>query len=201
MKLRNSTDWPDHFLRRMASWVCRELGYPVDRLKTAQFTKASCASRGRACESDILVRIGSASHFPQKSLVYKGQKTPDYADREEALVGTTAHEIAHLIQFWQFLSGAQVRRNKRLEPAAVATEHAIMATFRSQRESILAAWSAEPVQRQRKDKPSLQEQRAAKVAAALNRWQRKLKLAKTKVKQYRRNARYYESAIAAKGSA
>jgi hypothetical protein len=58
---------------------------------------------------------------------------------------------------------------------------------------LLAAWAADPVARCAKvaERPSVVEQRAAKAAAALKRWQAKLKLATTKVRKYKRQVAYY----------
>jgi len=39
VKLINSTDYPDYFLRRMVSWCCREIGLPVRYVQEAAFRK------------------------------------------------------------------------------------------------------------------------------------------------------------------
>lgn len=49
-------------------------------------------------------------------------------------------------------------------------------------------------------RPSVREQRAAKAAAALERWQRKLKLAQTKVRQYKTRVSYYQTVAARRGA-
>lgn len=46
-------------------------------------------------------------------------------------------------------------------------------------------------------RPPLRERRAAKIAADLKRWERKAKLAKTKIAKLRRQARYYAKALTA----
>ena len=47
-----------------------------------------------------------------------------------------------------------------------------------------------------KPKPDVKAKRAAKAAADLARWQRRLKLAQTKVKHYRKRVRYYDRVAA-----
>ena len=37
MKLINTTDFPDAFLRRMISWVCKELEHPVRKINQAKY--------------------------------------------------------------------------------------------------------------------------------------------------------------------
>lgn len=71
-------------------------------------------------------------------------------------------------------------------------ERPVLAAFREQRDSLLTEWMAAPAERPAKPKATPQEKRAAKASAALDRWQRKAKLAATKIKQYRRKVAYYE---------
>lgn len=60
MELRNSTDFADHFLRRMVSWCCKQLDLPAKACQCAVFTNTRDAYRGRAwSHGRILVRIGS----------------------------------------------------------------------------------------------------------------------------------------------
>src|ERR1039457_6442142 len=59
VKVQNSTDCNDTFLRRMVAWCCREIGLPVRWVRQARFTNYSHTYRGRAWRSGrILVRIG-----------------------------------------------------------------------------------------------------------------------------------------------
>ncbi len=61
MKLINSTDFPDHFLRRMVAWCCKQIDCSPKILSGATFRNRSHgAYSGRAWGSAgrIVVRIG-----------------------------------------------------------------------------------------------------------------------------------------------
>jgi hypothetical protein len=205
MKLTNSTDYPNHFLRRMVAWCCREIGLPPKTIRDAKFGNKSSAWGGRGGVHRIYVGIGPDSAFPVEAFHYPGRTDdaflgPRIEDRLEALVAVTAHELTHCQEHQHLNSLPMIRRLRRgwnSERKTMHNERQVLGAFRRQRETLLAEWSlATP--KHAKEKPSIQEQRAAKVEKALANWQRKLKLAQTKVKQYRRKARYYEGAIAAK---
>ena len=74
----------------------------------------------------------------------------------------------------------------------------VLRTFRESRESLLAEWNTPPKQRESKPKPSRQERNAVRAASNLAAWERKLKLAKTKVSKYRKQVRYYERVAASR---
>jgi hypothetical protein len=218
VRLKNSTDWSDVFLRRMVSWVAKQLELPVRKIRAVEFGNRSevCWS-GRAWGSmKILVRIGPANCYPVEPFHYPGRTNDAYLsprceDRMEGLIAVTAHELQHLFDFDHRRSLSQKRnallrggagpqplvkfkpgeRNTRIE------ERRIVELFRANREALLAEWEVEPAA---KPKQTIQEQRFAKVQKALATWQRKAKLAATKIKKYKRQARYYEHAIAATGS-
>jgi hypothetical protein len=99
-----------------------------------------------------------------------------------------------------------------VESDAMVAEVAGLRKFQANRAALLAEWGyvepaaaavAEPAPAEQPQpepavaricksrRPSLTERRAAKVAADLARWQRKLKLAQTKVKKLRAKNRYY----------
>lgn len=195
MKLTNTSDFPDHFLRRMVGWCCRELLLPVKVVRQARFTKyRTWAFRGRAWSSGrILVRIGpeanpaGVSWYPLTRRYPGRVRAPEYvlADRIEALVKVTAHELAHL-ERWQ--SG--VGRNCEGQVDSVAL--IVLNAFRKDREVLLAEWNREPASKEVPPKPSVREKNAAKVQADLLRWTRKLKLAQTKVRKLKVKAKRYE---------
>lgn len=197
MKLVNSTVFPDRFLRRLVSWCCGQIELGVRELRLAEFTNCSGHYRGLASNSRrILCRVGPAENFPMEPDGREGMDNEVIADRIEALVAITAHELAHI---GQFVSGrmSRLKKQRRTEPATRREEVRVLRSFRLQRESLLAQWSAPA-----KPKPvlSIQDKRAAKALADLERWQRKLKLAQTKVRKAKRRAAYYEKVLAAKRS-
>jgi hypothetical protein len=69
--------------------------------------------------------------------------------------------------------------------------------FRKARVELLAAWSTPLAERAAKPQPTAVERRAAKVTSDLDRWQRKLKLAQTKIRKLKQRAKYYERRAAA----
>jgi hypothetical protein len=195
MKIKNSTAWSDTFLRRLVSWCCRELEVPVRTIRTAEFKNGRRAFSGYANgRRHITVRVGGVAQFPCPA----GYRDSDevYADRIEALIAITAHEVYHLgarfvaehqqrtrIGRNGFASGERVTR---------AAERKTLVAFRQEREPLLAVWSIEPVARAPSPQPSVQAKRAARVTVLLQQWQRRLKLAQGKVKKYQRKLRRYE---------
>lgn len=190
MRLINSTDFPDHFLRRMVSWCCKQTEYPPSKIREAKFTNTYHAYRGRAFmgSRSFLVRIGPADRYPLPEVKRHGIMHPAHLDRIEGLVSTTAHEIEHLYQY----AFQTMRRGQRLEPQCIAAERRTLEHFREQRETLLAAWSLAPATRQQQPKPSKAAQRQARDEASLTRWQRKLKLAQTKIKKLKTRIRSRE---------
>lgn len=194
MKFKNSTDFSDRFLRRMLSWVCREVGYPLRRIRDVEFgNRQTAAYSGRAWYSRrILVRVGPEPQFPKRE-TRPGTNYKWLVDRTEALVVVTAHEVAHLLQY----SDGRIHKlndDRRCERDARWQESRVLLAFRDARETLLAEWSDEP-EVESKPKPaakSKQEKNAEKADAKLREWQRKLKLAQTKVRQYKAKVKRYE---------
>ncbi len=193
MRLKNSADLPDVFLRRMVSWCCRELGLPTKHVRACEFTNChpSRVFRGKAWYTSgrILVRI-SAEDSPFPFTGRRNSRAPEFtlADRIEALVKVTAHELAHIERHQRNAP----RGNHEADTDRQALQ--VLRAFRDRREELLAAWSAVPVSVAADAPPTanLIEKRHAKAAADLARWERKLKLAKTKVKKLAARVRYYE---------
>ena len=199
MKLRNSTPWPDHFLRRLVSWCARQVGLPPSKVRNVQFRNRSKRSySGHAYGGGrIVCSVGPAHRFPTNPDHRPGMDGESFADQLEALVAITAHEVRHLWQYANRKSNV-LDAERRTEHDARWHEVRALRTFRENREALLAEWSVEPAARPVKSKPSVQEQRAAKVQASLDRWQRKLKLAQTKIRKLKRQAAYYDKSLAAK---
>lgn len=192
MKLRNSTDFPSHFLRRLVSWCCKQIGLPAKWLHSAQFTNCELAFRGRAWYRDVLIRIGPDSHFPFPAHSYGGYEAPALSDRLETLIWITTHELTHVLQ-----NGSPQGRRRDKEYSCEWHAHQALKAFQADRERLVAEWSAEPLRSAALSapKPSTVERRAAKAREDLLRWQRKLTLAKGKVKKYTARVRYYEKKL------
>lgn len=191
MKLRNSTDFPDYFLRRMVGWCAKQLGYSTARLR-AEFRNRREWFSGHAYGGGRIVVSVSRTEFaePIKGRRHIAGVQVVYHDRMEALIGVTAHEIAHLCQY-------RDRRHKFAEHDAEWHAQRVLDAFRLGRDAWLAAWNEPPAEKPAKPKLSIAERRAEKAQADLDRWQRKLKLAQTKVKKLKRRVAYYDKRQAA----
>lgn len=198
MRLTNTTDFPNHFLRRMVSWCCKQLDLPVRDVKAANFANSRSAWGGRAYlrQRRISTRIGKASDFPATARQPGSKVTETIADRLECLVKVTAHELAHLDNYKHGSTTRLRGGHGGGEGRTQAMAFAVLRAFREQREQLVAEWSAEPKQREIKTKLSRQEQNAQRAAKNLAAWERKMKLAKTKVSKYRKQVRYYERVAA-----
>lgn len=202
MKLKNSTDYPDHFLRRMVAWCCEQIGYPVRQLKRVQVRNKATGYRGFARYSACMVSMTtSKTGYPTKPDHRPGMQGESFADRTEALVAITAHEVyhlaAHFVDEHKQRTRGDGRHHGSSEQRTRAEEVRVLRLFRANRESLIAAWSEPPVTRE-VAKPSIQEKRAEKALADLERWQRKAKLAATKIRKLKARVRYYEGVSAAK---
>lgn len=195
MKLKNTTDFADHFLRRLVSWCCRELELSRKKIREVRFRNSRSVWGGRAYwRSRITVCIGSASECNQTLKHWKFNDGFQIVTnhRIEVLVVTTAHELAHIEQFWRVGP-----RQSRLERVTEGQAYRLLTAFRANRESLLAAWNEPPAPRA-KATVSIIDRRAEKAADDLARWQRKAKLAQTKIRKLKARVRYYERRQAAK---
>lgn len=186
MKIQSSlTGFQPWFLRRLTVWCCKQLEMPARGVRAVFRNSRSCwGGCARGWRRQITVCVGDAKWFPKQA------KELHVADRLECLVWVTAHELAHVMQYAQ-------RTRTRLQGGYGGSEkstdwHAvpIVEAFRAQRESLLAQWSAEPVMAIR-PVVSVTDRRARKARSDLERWQRKLRLATTKVRKLKLRVKYY----------
>lgn len=197
MRLKNTTHWPDHFLRRLVAWTCKEIGLPVRSIRLAEFGKRSRgAFNGRAWSSGrIRIVIGPASAFPVEPHLYPGRTSdafmsPRMADQTEGLVAVTAHEVEHIYGYRN-----RKGKHRHSERFTRGEERRIMDLFRAQRDALLAEWNEtqEVVAKPRRPVQDIRAEKAQKMIAA---WERKMKLARTKIAKYKRQVRYYERVAA-----
>lgn len=199
MKIKNSTPYADYYLRRLVSWVCREISLPVRKVKIVEYRNRNQDQYFSGHASSVMRIVCSVPSGDDVELTCRTghlQSTrQSIADKTEGIVVITAHELAHLHQYL-------FKRSRKLKKKWGATENdaeliawRVLRAFRDDRKSLEEAWNSLPTI---KPVVSLQERRAAKAMAALNSWEQKAKLAKTKVKKYRQQVKYYEPALAAK---
>ena len=198
MELLNSTDYPNYFLRRLVSWVAKQVDYPVREIRKAEFRNSTEYLRsGRAWlhQKRILVRVGPENRFPGHP--YNRGGVPEWPLRRiHALIEVTAHELCHLDQERRvpYRGGKRLHRRER-EPNMMGRD--VMIAFLEKEDELMAQWM-EPPKRAAKPKKSAVEKREEAARANLANWERKLKLAKTKVRKYKQKVKYYDNRNAAR---
>jgi len=187
MIFKNSSQYTDHVVRRVISFCCHELEHPVRQISEVTVRKSARVTyRGRA-------------YWPSRRMTL----TVGIGTDLEVLVRICAHEIGHLSAWHAEQRG--VARTRRYGKSTGGSElvvkqwaEMVVQTFRKCRLALGMEWFDPPAKRAAKSKLSLQEQRHAKALKALQTWERKAKLAKTKIKKYRTRVRYYEWTAAGK---
>ena len=187
--------WDKPFLTRMLTWILREFGMTTRDLRFARFKRCTRIFSGLAwpLQREIVVRIDKAERFPYEHKT-ANRKDLTLADQVECLVFITAHEVAHVYQ-------RKVRRGVSYGGRERQTDwHAlkVLDAFREQRDDLLSDWERPGRESKTVKIVSIVEQRRAKIEGHLASWQRKLKLAQTKVKLYRKRLRGYERRAAKK---
>lgn len=192
-KWKNSTAWPDRFLRRMLSWVCREVGCPRSTVRNAEFgNRTTSPYSGRAWDWNkrILVRIGPDSMFPCHSFTHgDGFSVGNINDRIEALVKVTAHEVGHLDNDRR---GNRSRRGVGWggsERYTDAIAKRVLEAFRENREKLLGEWGDQ--QKQEKPKQSAVEKKAKAAFAKEAEYEKKLERTKKLLAKWKKKANYY----------
>lgn len=139
--------------------------------------------------------------YPQSMAHGKAEREQgrDAHDEWELFVAILAHELEHARAYAVSRSWEE-RARLNHEGRVRAVDHRVLLLFRECRETLIAEWTrpvAEftPVE-EWKPKPSVVDRRAERAAKLLSDWERRLKMAKTKVTKYRRKVAYYSKAAA-----
>ncbi len=196
MDIKNSTDWPNFFLRRLVSWCCKQSGLPVSKMQLANFRKRNEGYSGHAWSSMRIVCSVGYRGFPTEPDNRPGLQGEIFHDRIEALVAVTAHEIEHCCQYHEGRSH-KLKQSGSTETATRVHEVRCLRLFRENRKELLAEWSEPPKHKPKRPATSRQVLNEQRARALLKIWMTKKKLADTKVNNYRTRVRYYER-IAAK---
>jgi hypothetical protein len=209
MKLvTNHPGYPSHVVRRAARWAAKHLGMEGKVLRT--LTVEVGYRRGRANgwggwyhHADrrvqvLLPKMGSDKYYPASMAnnVAEREAGRDVHDEWELFVAILAHELEHA-RAYAVARNWEERARLNHEPRVRAVDWRALLAFRESRETLLAEWLREKPQRPAKPKPSVVDRRAARAAELLASWERRLKMAKTKVSKYRRKVTYY-GAVAAR---
>jgi hypothetical protein len=123
----------------------------------------------------------------------------DAHDEWELFVAILAHELEHA-RAYAVARNWEERARLNHEGRVRAVDHRVLLLFREARDTLIAEWTqpvaeftpVEPL----KPTPSAVDRRAERAAKLLAQWERRLKMAQTKVKKYRRKVGYYSKAAA-----
>jgi hypothetical protein len=189
MNLTNTTKLPNHFLRRMTAWCREQVGLAAEHLVQVDFRNKSYGICGQAWwEGRVMVRFSELYTTDE-------DKNPDFY----WIVFVLAHEIQH-VKNYRDGSHRQLVKDRDLEPHCDRIGRSVAGKFRDTQEALVAEWSAEPVRSAAKSIPrDPVVERATKAATDLARWEKKLKLAKTKVKKYKARVAYYAKKTSIQG--
>lgn len=188
MQFKNTTPLSDRFFRRMLSWIATLYCYPIRELKSANFGKCNTNiwSHARGGRFGLQWKINFDYNSFPSTHTYAGRKAElgwpviTCNDIDEIIVMLTAHELHHVVQMHE-------RRGINEKETERETKW-VLEEFKKCKEELLAHWK-EPVKEKIVD---IKTVRANKANADLKKWQRKLKLAKTKVALYQKKVNYYD---------
>lgn len=203
MKIHNTTTWSSEFLRRMVSWCCREVDYPSTGL-CVRFGNSRRQWGGLAYLGRNRIGVRVSQHdadFPCRTRKHFTGAQELIADRVEALVKVTAHEIAHLEAYRRRSRSRRGGGGGGSEQLTDQVAFTVLRKFRRHRGE-LESWWREPVaERPTKRRTTAQERRAKIAEMRLAEWARRAKLAATKVRKYKRQVAYYQRVAASRGAA
>lgn len=195
MKLRNSTRWGDPFLRKMIAWVCRELDMPVRSIRSARFHKAKNAYNGMAWGWCGKIRVAIGDNSSGTIRETRDGMNEVYVDDVELLVYITAHECYHVAArvVPHHQQSTRAGRSGSGEAITRAAGWKVLRSFRERRQELLANWD---LFLPTNPKPSARESRAMEAEYRLSVWQKKSKLAATKIRKYKARVAYYTRTLA-----
>ncbi len=206
----NHPGYPSHVVRRAARWAAKQIGMDAKVLRT--LTVEVGYRRGRSNGwggwyhhfggrvQVLLPKMGSDKYYPASMAnnIAERQAGREANDEWELFVAILAHELEHA-RCYAVARNWEERARLNHEPRVRAVDWRALLAFREARETLLADWLREKPQRpaKPKPKPSIVDRRAERAAKLLSQWERRLKMAKTKVGKYRRKVNYY-GAVAAR---
>lgn len=165
------------FLRRMVGWCAKELDIQCKSIVSAEFDICKSIYSGRhQTRGSFKVSIGSDNSYPITN------KKQVFADEIELLVWLSG---------WM-VRGVAAKPKKQLCNAAAAW---CLKEFSNNRAKLVFDWCKPEKIKEKAEPLSLIETRKKKVERALAGWEKKMKLAKTKVAKYRKKLAYYEKKI------
>lgn len=212
MKIKiNNHPYQAAFIRKAALWCARQIG--MDRklldplIIDVSYCKPHDVYRGMAWYHGCLIEL----RLPRPDKKWKYPVSTAHTAKERAdgrvanddvelFVTLMAHELEHIRAYQAGRTTADRRRLNQEVRVRLVDWRALQA-FRADREAILASWGPATAQEApraakaatgAKAPPSAAERREERARAHLAAWERRLKLAKTKVAKYRAKVRYYD---------
>lgn len=195
-------------VRRAARWAAKQIGLDGKVLRTLAVEVGYRRGRSNGWggwyhHADrriqvLLPKIGSDKYYPASMANNSAERQAgrEANDEFELFVAILAHELEHA-RCYAIATNWEDRARLNHEPRVRAVDWRALLAFREARETLLADWLRERPQRPAKPKPSIVDHRAERAAKLLAAWERRLKVAKTKVSKYRRKVNYY-GAVAAR---
>lgn len=210
----NTSELSTPFLKAMLKWCMREVGVPdhpryplkgkfldVSFKRSRRHAIYGWADYGR---NTVEVWIGPENLFPVNLGHRRAYRTEFIqtvmCDRFEAIVNVTAHGLAHHQLHRRRLRNPEAAPNNERNAETIA--RGVLQAFRENRATLLASWPSHVPQAKpaaiavKLDAVEARRKRAMenelKAHAQLAKWERKLKLAKTKIAKYQKRVRYYE---------
>lgn len=204
----NRTKWPTPAIKILGKWICWHAGITWNYQITLGNSRRGWYGRGGSCSQTTHLDRRYRLKFPYKIEDSRITNGPTYLvnSRLELLVFLLAHEACHA-------NGGKPSEYRNKETRRVdrqsmeydcnlfgmETVKALREEWKELRPRIMAAMRRERDQKNRKRDPDARLLKNLERARdTLVKWERKLKLASTKVKKYRQKIRYYEGRTAAR---
>lgn len=197
-------------VRRAALWAAKQIGLAPEHRQLLTVEVGYRRSRAyrdgdtwggwyRHNERLVQVLLGRNVSYPTPAGHNRSEADRFANDEWELFVKLLAHELEHA-RAYAVSKSWEDRARLNHEPRVRAVDWRVLLTFRESRDSLLAEWTKPVAEFAPVDvfkfKPSVVDKRAARAAKLLADWERRLKLAKTKVTKYRRKVAYYSKAAA-----
>lgn len=215
MTIVNRSKFPDPMLTTLVGWVAEQIGLTWEcKIEFANVRnpslRAGMCYGSRHCRIRFPVNFNSRGKWPYRETYHRYSWAPVYLynNRLECLTHLVAHEMIHCVDARKGLWSRPKTRHDHVAGMEVETErraNAIVLKLREEFQVVKRKISA-AMRRQRaaarrtKDRGRIRrasiknspEAKLARARANLAAWERRLKLAQTKVKKYRRRVGYYE---------
>lgn len=213
LKITNRSDWPDWFVRPVCRWIVSRAkitrDYEIELPKVTDPRMWAGRAGSRHQRSRIHRRLTPSSGWPWQVRYWRYQWSRPYllANRIEAFVYLVSHEAAHATigNPGRFRKPNGRCDDALMESACETFAQGTVDAFRLSWPAVLrhrviaAARKHRASKRVKKSRRADPSPKLAHAQGLLDKWQSKLKRAQTAIKKYRRQVKYYEGRVAARG--